>query len=53
MFTLNGKTFETDAETLNVMRNLMPSAKATNDSSAVMAMLFLGLEAGRITEMAA
>lgn len=48
-FTLNGKTYQTDAETLGVLRSIMPSAKS--DSSAVLAVMALGLKFGRIVEV--
>lgn len=50
-FTLNGKTYATDAETLAVLNSVMPSAKATGDSSAVIAIIELGLKFGRIQEV--
>ena len=50
-FTLNGKTYETDGETLEVLRSVMPSAKTTGDSSAVIAILALGEKTGRITDV--
>lgn len=49
-FTLNGKTFETDSETIKTLRSIIPSAKKTGDSSAVMAVMVLGQMTGRITE---
>jgi hypothetical protein len=51
-FEMNGRNYRTDIETLNVLRSVMPSAKSTGDSSAVMAILFLGLQTGRIVELA-
>jgi hypothetical protein len=48
-FTLNGTAYETDAETMEVLRSIMDMAKATNDSSAVMAVIFLGIQAKRIS----
>lgn len=47
-FILNGKEYLTDPETLQVLRSIIPSAKATGDGSAVMAMVFLGMRTGRI-----
>lgn len=47
-FELNGKIYETDAETLDVLRIIIPAAKKSGDSSAVMAVIFLGIETGRI-----
>lgn len=52
-FELNGRSFRTDEETLNVLRSVIPSAKKNNDSSAVAAVLGLGLMTGRIVEIAA
>jgi hypothetical protein len=51
-FTLNGKTYRSDAETQNVLRELIWSAKANKDSSAVQAVMALGLHTGRIVEVA-
>lgn len=50
MFEMNGKTYSTDEETLKILREIVPCAKETGDSSAVMAIMFLGLKTGRITE---
>ncbi len=50
-FTLNGKTYQADTETLRVLRSIMPSAKTTGDSSAVIAVIELGKMTGRITEV--
>jgi hypothetical protein len=50
-FELNGITYKTDAETLSVLRSIMPSAKETGDSSAVMAVIFLGERFGRIVRV--
>ncbi len=47
-FKLNGTTYRTDSETLQVLRSVMPSAKSTGDSSAVIAIVALGLQSGRI-----
>jgi hypothetical protein len=49
-FTLNGKTYDTDSETLNVLRGIVPTARETGDSSAVIAIVILGLATGRIQE---
>ncbi|ABW35085.1 hypothetical protein Dgeo_3044 (plasmid) [Deinococcus geothermalis DSM 11300] len=48
--TLNGTTYRTDAETLAVLHSIIPAAKASGDSSAVQAVLALGLATGRIVE---
>jgi hypothetical protein len=50
-FELNGVAYITDLETLEVLRSLMPSARASGDSSAVMAVLYAGLHTGRIREV--
>ncbi len=52
LFTLNGITYQADAGTLSVLRDIMPNAKATGDSSAVIAMIELGKMTGRIVEVA-
>ena len=49
-FELNGKTYCTDEETLNVLRSIVPTAKASADGSAVHAMLTFGKMTGRIVE---
>lgn len=51
-FELNGKTYETDAATLEILRGIIPAAKASGDMSAVFAMLHFGTLAGRIRESA-
>lgn len=50
-FELNGKTYTTDAETLNVLRSIMPSAKSTGDSTAVQAVMYMGLHTNRIVDV--
>ena len=47
-FELNGTSYTTDETTLRVLHSIMPAAKQTNDSSAVIAVLELGLATGRI-----
>jgi hypothetical protein len=44
----NGKAYRTDAETLSVLRSIVPAAKQANDMSAVIAVMTLGEAAGRI-----
>ena len=51
-FTMNGTTYETDQETLEVLRSITPTAKETGDSLAVAAVMALGLKTGRIVEIA-
>ena len=50
-FEMNGKGYRTDEETLDMLRSIVPSAKATGDSSAVMFAMDLGLAGGRIVEI--
>jgi hypothetical protein len=47
-FELNGTWYETDAETLALLRQIIPSARETGDSSAVIAVMALGEMTGRI-----
>lgn len=49
-FEMNGKAYQTDNETLNVLRSIVPAAKARSDSSAVETVMTLGLMSGRIIE---
>lgn len=51
-FELNGSGYETDAETLAVLRSIMPRARATGDSSAVIAVMALGEATGRVRKIA-
>jgi hypothetical protein len=48
---LNGKTYRTDAETLSMIRSIVPAAKASGDASAIQAVMSLGLSTGRIQEV--
>ena len=50
-FEMNGKTYETDTETLELLRSTIPAAKATADFSAVTAIMELGLMAGIIKDI--
>ena len=50
-FELNSDWYETDEETLQVLRSVVPAAKATSDPSAVIAMIELGLISGRIRKV--
>jgi len=50
-FELNGKSYSTDSETLSVLRSIMPTARETGDSSAVIAVMAIGEKTGRITEL--
>lgn len=51
IFEMNRKSYKTDEETLNVLRGIVSSAKKSNDMSAVIAVMALGLKTGRITEI--
>lgn len=51
IFELNGRRFRTDAETVEVLRSIIPSAMESGDSSAVIAIVELGLKTGRIVEI--
>lgn len=51
-FEMNGRTYKTDAETLKVLRSVVPGYQATGDVSAVAAIMWLGLKTGRIREVA-
>jgi hypothetical protein len=51
-FEMNGKAYATDLATLDVLRSIVPAAKATGDMSAVMAVMDLGLATGRIKRKA-
>lgn len=53
IFELNGKSYRTDEETLNVLRSIVPAGKAANDMSAIIAVMELGLASGRIEEITA
>ena len=50
-FEMNGKTYSTDQATLELLREIVPAAKATGDSSAVIAVMELGAKYGRIIEL--
>jgi len=51
-FELNGESFTTDAETLQVLHSITASARTAGDGSAVQAVVFLGLDTGRIQHAA-
>ena len=51
VFEMNGKTYATDTATVNAIRSIVPSAKASGDYSAVAAIMALGMKAGRISEV--
>ena len=50
-FEMNGNAYSTDAETLEVLRSIVPSAKVANDMSAVILVMDLGEATGRISLM--
>ena len=50
-FEMDGKAYRTDAETLALLREIVPAAKATGDASAVAAVMVAGLATGRIVEL--
>lgn len=50
-FEMDGRGYRADAETLDVLRSVVPAAKASGDVSAVAALMHLGLQAGRIREI--
>jgi len=49
-FEMNGKSYQTDAETLNLLRSIVAAGKAANDFSAVAMMMEVGQMGGRIVE---
>lgn len=49
-FEMNGKSYLTDEETLQVLRSLVPAAKVAGDFTAVAAVMEAGLRWGRIVE---
>ena len=51
-FEMNGIGYKTDEETLNVLRSIIPQAKMSNDFTAVSVVMTLGLQTGRIEQMA-
>ena len=51
-FQLNGLSYRTDAETLKVLRSVMPGAKKSGDSTAVQFIIFAGTKTGRIVQTA-
>jgi hypothetical protein len=52
-FEMNGKIYKTDNETLAVLRSIVGAAKDSGDSSAVVAVMYLGLRTGRIVDISA
>ena len=50
-FKMNGKAYQTDDETLELLRDIIPQAKRAGDFSAVMLVMDLGEHTGRIKEM--
>jgi len=52
-FEMDGKAYRTDAETLAVLRDVVPAAKASCDTTALFAVMHFGKLAGRIVEFGA
>lgn len=52
-FEMNSKAYATDQDTLDILRDIVTAAKKTNDMSAVIAIMDLGIATGRIKELAA
>ena len=50
-FEMDGKIYETDKRTIDVLDSIIPSAKKTNDCSAVAVVMTLGLEQKVIKEI--
>lgn len=50
-FEIDNKLYETDEETLNVLKSIIPNAKKAKDTTAVFAVMHFGLESGRIKEI--
>ncbi|MFH1664895.1 MAG: hypothetical protein ABIA77_01990 [Candidatus Omnitrophota bacterium] len=50
-FEMNGKAYQTDEETLDLLRDIVPQAKRVGDFSAVIAVMDLGEHTGRIREI--
>ncbi len=50
-FEINNKTYTTDEATIKVLRSIIDSAVASNDFSAVIAVMELGIKTGRIQEI--
>ena len=50
-FEMNGKAYKTSERMLNVLRSIVPDAKASGDMSAVQYLMALGLEVGSIVEI--
>lgn len=48
LFEMNGAAYETDEETLKVLRSVVPGARRSGDHSAVAAVVLLGMHFGRI-----
>ena len=52
-FSMNGKSYETDIETLGVLTSVVRAYRAAGslDPSAIAAMMWAGLKTGRIKEL--
>ena len=50
-FEMNGHEYEADLETINTIKGLVAEARRTKDFTAILALMFAGIETGRIIEM--
>jgi len=50
-FEMNGRNYKTDLATLDVIRSIVPAAKASGDMSAVICIMDLGEASGKIVEV--
>ena len=50
-FEMNNETFETDAETLTLVRKCVARVRAGADTSALLAVMVLGQQSGRIRKV--
>ena len=49
-FEMNSKNYRTDAETLDVLRSVIPACRAAGEWGAVAVIMDLGIGSGRIVE---
>jgi hypothetical protein len=50
-FTIGDRSFKSDAETLEVLRGIFPRCDAEGCHTAVLAVIILGIHAGRVVEL--
>lgn len=50
-FEMNGKTYKTDEDTINVLREQIEIAKTSGDYSAVIAIMAIGIASETIVEV--